>query len=53
MNFDYTNDIKWIIKQLYCLIYNRKLNEHNVEEMISFTIDLLNILEQYLTDLHD
>lgn len=50
MNIDYINDIKWIIKQLYYIIEYRKFNENNVEEMISLSIDLLSILQQYIDD---
>ena len=47
----YINEIIWLIKQLYYDIKAvKKLDENTINEMQSFAIDLLNILEQYKND---
>lgn len=52
IDIDYINDMYWIIMRLshYIRHNNNKINYSTVEEMISLTIDLLNILEQYIND---
>lgn len=50
-DIDYIKEIKWLIKQLYFDIKTtKKLNEDTINEMQSFAIDLLEILEQYKDD---
>ena len=50
---DYTNDMYYLIMELsYNIKHIKKLNESKANELISYTIDLLNILQQYLDDLY-
>lgn len=50
-DIDYINDMYFYIIELsYHIRKTKKLNEESVNEMISLTIDLLNILQQYLDD---
>ena len=55
MDIDYINDIYWIIIKLshYIRHNNKKLNEPIIEEMLSLTIDLLQLLELYKNDKYD
>ena len=50
-DIDYINKIYFYVRELSYHIRKRKtLNEDLVNEMISLTIDLLNILHQFLDD---
>ena len=50
-DIDYINDMYHYIMELsYRIRKTSKLNEDLVTEMISYTIDLLYILQQYLDD---
>ncbi len=50
-DIDYINDILFYISELSYHIRKRKyLNEEIVQEMITLTIDLLNILQLYIDD---
>lgn len=53
-DIDYINDMYFYIIELsYHIRKAKKLNETSVNEMISLTIDLLNILQQYLDDIYN
>lgn len=50
-DIDYINEIKWLIRELsYAIRKAKTLDEDSINEMQSFTIDLLEILEQYKND---
>lgn len=50
-DIDYINDMYYYIMELsHRIRKTQKLNEDLANEMISYTIDLLNILQQYLDD---
>lgn len=50
-DIDYINEIKWLIRELsYAIRKAKTLDEDSIIEMQSFTIDLLEILEQYKND---
>lgn len=54
MDIDYINDMYYLIIELsYTIRHTKTLNEDLVNEMISLTIDLLNLMQQYLDDLHN
>lgn len=51
MDIDYINDIKWLIIRLsYYIRKAKQLDESSIDEMLSLTIDLLEILELYKND---
>ena len=52
-DIDYINEIYFYVHELsYRIRKTKTLNEDSVNEMISLSIDLLNILQQYLDDKH-
>ncbi len=54
MDTDYINDIYWIIMSLSHHIRKlKKLNESNIDELITLSIDLLSLLEQYKDDINN
>lgn len=53
-DIDYINEFIWLIKQLSYFVKNTKqLSESSINEMQSFAIDLLELLEQYKNDKYD
>lgn len=51
IDIDYINDIKWLILHLsYIIRKSKNINEDSLNEMISFSIDLLQLLELYKSD---
>lgn len=55
MNIDYINDMYWLIMSLshYSRHNNKTISESTIDEMLSLTIDLLELLEQYKNDQYD
>ena len=54
MDIDFISDMYWLIGMLsHHTRKAKKLNESSVDEMISFTLDLLKILELYKNYLND
>ena len=50
-DIDYINELYWIIMQLsYNIRHVKKLDEESINELETFSIDLLNLLEQYKQD---
>lgn len=50
-DIDYINDIKWLIIRLsYRIRKAKQLDESSIDEMLSLTIDLLEMLELYKND---
>lgn len=53
-DIDYINEFYWIIRQLsYYVRKAKQLDESTINEMQSFAIDLLELLEQYKNDKYD
>lgn len=51
MDIDYINDIKCLVLRLsYIIRHARHLDESSIDEMLTLTIDLLQILELYKND---
>lgn len=51
LDIDYINDIKWLIIRLsYHIRKAKQLDESSIDEMLSLTIDLLEMLELYKND---
>ncbi|MEG2464385.1 MAG: hypothetical protein RSA87_04315 [Malacoplasma sp.] len=54
MDIEYINDMYWLIMKLSHKIRNRKkLNESEIDELLTLSIDLLNLLEMYKSDKYD
>lgn len=50
-DIDYINELYWIIRQLsYHIRKSKQLDEDTINELQSFAIDLLELLEQYKND---
>lgn len=50
-DIDYINELYWIIMQLsYNIRHAKELDEKSINELETFSIDLLNLLEQYKQD---
>lgn len=50
-DIDYINELYWIIMQLsYNIRHAKELDEESINELETFSIDLLNLLEQYKQD---
>lgn len=50
-DIDYINELYWIIMQLsYNIRHVKELDEESINELETFSIDLLNLLEQYKQD---
>ena len=49
-DIDYINEITFFVHELSYIIRRKKLNIYCVQQMLSHTISLLNILETYLDD---
>lgn len=53
-DIDYINEILWIIQNISYHVRNRKhLDEQIVEELLSYAINLIEILELYKNDKYD
>lgn len=53
-DIDYINELNWLIYRLsYHTRKRKKLNEQIIEEMLSLTLNLLDILELYKNDKYD
>lgn len=51
MDIDYINDMKYLILKLsYIIRHAKHLDESSIDEMLTLTIDLLQILEFYKND---
>ena len=54
MKIDYINDMNFIIHQLsYSIRSVRDITEDSAQEMISLTIDLLNLLNLYINQFYN
>lgn len=53
-DIDYINEILWIIQKIsYHTRKRKRLDEQTIEELLSLTIDLLEIIELYKNDKYD